>query len=116
MTSQTVSQQLPLIPVIPSGQEIYDSIMAEIEPELTSAERPRLREKYRNEAPEQSRERAKRYRAAFAEYKKRFTASMQALQTKVREYKREAMSTVENRTKSKEANALSSLEAAMSAA
>ena len=65
---------LPPPPVIPSGEEMYDQIMSQIEPDLVTAQLPLLKEKYKDETPEQAKARADRYNRAFAEYEKQFAA------------------------------------------
>ena len=57
---------------IPSGTEMYDTIMAQIEPDLVTAELPLLKEKYKEETSEQRAERAQCYEKAFALYAVRF--------------------------------------------
>lgn len=45
---------------------LYDMLMAEIEPELCSAELPALEERYAGETPEEHDERMNRYELAYA--------------------------------------------------
>lgn len=61
----SVATQNPSAPAFPSAAWLYDELMQHIEPELTSAELPLLPEKYKNETPEENRERMKRYAFAF---------------------------------------------------
>lgn len=67
-----MSQIQITIPTIEKGQEVYDAIMAEIEPDLTSEGVKLLDEKYKNETPEQTRARARRYDAAMVKYQKKY--------------------------------------------
>lgn len=47
---------------------LYDAIMAEIEPELTSAVAPTLKQKYRHESAAEKAARLARYEQAFATF------------------------------------------------
>ena len=53
-----------------TGTEIYDLLMQDIEPELTSSRVHGLKEKYANETPEEHAERMARYDRAFGEYER----------------------------------------------
>lgn len=57
-----------------SADEVYDLLMKDIEPELMSGTVDTLQEKYRGESPADAKARAKRYKAAFAEYDRRLDA------------------------------------------
>ena len=59
-----------------NGTELYDAIMAEIEPELVSDELLLLEERYANESLQQKHERLQRYQEAFDLYEACFTAYM----------------------------------------
>lgn len=78
-----------------SGQEIYDAIMAEIQPELTSAIYPTLAEKYKDETEDDRAARMKRYEEAFAEYDKRYAVFLQKVNTDVHEMKKSARDAAE---------------------
>jgi hypothetical protein len=106
MPTQTFT--LPEPPKIPSGKEIYDSIMAKIEPELVSQNLPSLKEKYERENPEERGIRGKRYKAAYKKYDAAFKAYIADLERKVNTYRREALKSAEARDRE---NELSSLEA-----
>lgn len=55
---------------IPTGTELYDAIMGEIEPELTSSQLPLLAAKYENESHEERKERLQRFNFAFTLYQR----------------------------------------------
>lgn len=100
----------------PSGQEIYDAIMLPIEPELTSAQLPRLAETYAKEPPEQMQARQARYDAAFAEYDKRFAAFAAEFNARVHAFQRTAIIAAETSTQADEEQGLSDLSASIASA
>lgn len=104
------------IPVFPSGEEIYDAIMSAIEPELTTAQLPLLKQKYAGETREQSVTRKARYQAAFDEYAKRYAVFSNTLTATVHDFQKLAISTAESSVKQREQGQLQSLEQSMDAA
>lgn len=108
--------QLPAPPAIPSGEEIYDRIMGQIEPELVTAVLPTLKEKYKDETQEEAKVRAVRYQKAFAEYDKQYAAYLQSQEGALRSYQMNLGRAVENVARSDEAPHLGDLESAISAA
>ena len=97
---------------IPSGDELYNMLMAKIEPDLMTDQLPLLDQKYNGETPEQAQARAKRYEVAFAEYDKQLAAYLAALEAKVRQYQSTARKSLEHDDRSKEEQELSGLEQA----
>lgn len=97
-------------PALPSGDEVYDGIMSRIEPELISSSLQMLKEKYRNETPEQSKSRWVRYTAAFAEYDKRYAAYAAELERNVHLYQQYALKTTEKASRDEDAQNLSNIE------
>jgi DNA-directed RNA polymerase beta subunit len=87
----------PVVPFLPEGRRIYDDIMAEIEPDLTTEGRLLLAEKYKNESPTQTRLRAKRYDMAHAEYQRRYESTMNAAKSRAMTYRRALMTETEKR-------------------
>lgn len=59
---------------VPTGKQVYDALMAKIEPELLADAIPALEEKYKDEAKEARAARYKRYREAFVQYDRTFAA------------------------------------------
>ena len=86
---------------IPTGEEIYNQLMAKIEPVLMTSEIPSLQERYKDETPEQKDARTKRYDAAFAEYEKQYAQYATELQDTFKAFKKEAV---------KESQAITSLD------
>ena len=98
---------------IPSGDELYNRLMGGIEPELMTDQLPLLEERYRGETPDDSKQRAKRYEQAFAEYDRQLRAYMDALTVKLRSHQRIAMSSAELGAKAEEEDAISAIEASI---
>ncbi len=59
-------------PQLPKGSQIFDEIMVQINPELTTEGRTRLVEAYKNETHEETVTRAQRYEADLREYERRY--------------------------------------------
>jgi hypothetical protein len=105
----------PSVDAIARGLQIYDEIMASIEPELTSAVLPTLAEKYANETPEESKARGERYDAAFIEYDKRYATYMADMGGKVRSLQRTVRAGIESDEHvQEEQQSLTNLEASIS--
>jgi len=103
-------------PAIPSGKEIYDSIMVAIDPELLSENLPKLKEQYTDETPEQKKKRAARYNKAFAEYDKRFAVYMAELHGKVAQFRKQAIVEVESHDRKDDDNKMQEIESFFNAA
>ena len=114
MTNQTSGSGLPTPPAIMDGNEVYDMLMAEIEPDLVTANLPTLQEKYKDESREEMQARAERYKAAFVEYKKRYAEYKAKQEEEVRSYGRDLMGAVEQKSEVRDAEALGDLESAIS--
>lgn len=99
-----------------TGQEVYDSIMASIEPDLVSTQLPLLTEKYANETDDEKTARMARYEAAFAKYDEEFAKFMEMLHGEVRAVRKDARDTAEMKDKEEEkkleADLLSKMQAA----
>ena len=98
------------MPQIPDGQTVYDWIMSRIEPELTTAQKDKLPELYKNETPEQAQVRAQRYTKAFEEYDKQYAQYRSAQESSVHTFQRSIMSGVEARARGREEGDMSNLE------
>ncbi len=98
---------------IPSGDELYNLLMAKIEPELTTDQLPLLEARYKGETVDESKARAHRYEAAFTEYDKQLGDYMEGLKQKLRAHQRIAMSSAELGAKAEEQDALSAIEASI---
>ena len=97
-----------------NGTDIYDQIMAKIEPELMSAVLPTLTEKYKNETPEQAKSRGERYAKAFEEYDRQYASFVVQLDAKVHAFERQAVASVEKESLKEESSQLSNLESQIS--
>lgn len=88
---------------IPTGQELYDKIMAEIEPELTSEGKKTIAEKYKDETPEERAARMLRYRQAFDRYDEAYNGYLQTLRLQVERERHAQFQAVETRDRQGEA-------------
>jgi hypothetical protein len=96
-------------PVIPTGQEIFDAIMGQIEPELTSVGVKTLEAKYKNETATDSYERRKRYALAYERYEKAYDETMATLHTQVDRYRRSSFAQVEQEDRANESTAFDAI-------
>lgn len=96
------------------GQQVYNQIMAGIEPELVSDVLPTLAEKYKDETAEQAEARRQRYEAAYAEYDKRYAQYMTNMATQVHTLQRTVRADIETDERKEESNTLTSLEDSIS--
>lgn len=110
MSPQT---SIPQAPVVPSGRDIYDAIMKNIEPELLSSELPLLKQKYGDEAGDVKAKRMARYAKAFAKYDEAYETYMTHLRQQVREYRHASFKWVEEETNGKENAVMNQLEQQM---
>ena len=95
---------------IPTGEELYNTLMSKIEPDLTTDQLPLLDAKYAGETPDQTKARAERYEKAFAEYEKQLAAYLSTLKGKVHDFQSTARKSLEHEAKEKEETELGSLE------
>jgi hypothetical protein len=85
-----------------TGEQIYDQIMAEIEPDLTSALYPTLAVKYAGETEEQKQARMARYEAAFAEYDARYEKFLTTVTSESHAIKKEARDAAESKDRAQD--------------
>ncbi|MDD4628935.1 MAG: hypothetical protein PHE68_06160, partial [Candidatus Peribacteraceae bacterium] len=78
-------------PAIPKADELYNSLMREIEPELTTDQIPLLMEKYKDETQEQREARMARYNAAFEAYEKALETHVSGLQKDVGVFRKQVL-------------------------
>ncbi|MBI1812702.1 hypothetical protein HYR82_02890 [Candidatus Peregrinibacteria bacterium] len=108
---------MPPVPVHDDGQnaalaeQLYDVLMAEIEPDLLLANIPTLDAKYAGESAEDHAARMKRYEAAYKAFDEEFAAFMADVNDQVRTSRRDSLKTNEEKDRTQEATALESLEA-----
>ncbi len=117
-TSQTaggaITGSFPPPPPIPSGEEVYDTIISKIEPELTTAQLPLLKDKYKDETPEAAKARAERYAKAFEEYDKQYAVYTAAQQKGIQSYEKQFMQGIQTMEASTEASKLEDISSAIS--
>jgi hypothetical protein len=92
----------PLPPPVIGGDELYDRIMAPIDPELVTASLPTLAATYAAETPEQAAARAERYRVAFEEYERQFKAYGAEWMSQFTQYQHQALASLEHADRTKE--------------
>ncbi|MFA6259495.1 MAG: hypothetical protein WCX29_02700 [Candidatus Peribacteraceae bacterium] len=109
-----IIMDLPEPPKIPSAQELYDLLMAAIEPELTSSQVPSLKQKYAQESKEERKRRMERYRKAYIAYREALDTYTAQLNTQAQAYRRAAFAYAEERDAHKEQLQLKELETAFS--
>lgn len=100
----------------PSTEELYDAMMAHIEPDLLLKNRDAIKQPRPGETPEQTKERNKGYAAAFARYDKALDAYTAAVQGYARSIQRDAMTSIEQAERDEEAGGLANLEQSLAAA
>lgn len=100
--AQGYFSHLPPPPNLPSPEEIYDTIMSKIEPELTTAQMPLLDKKYAGETEEQTKQRYERYSQAFMTYDEKFREYRRELEQGAHNYQRSIMSATEKRMRGEE--------------
>jgi hypothetical protein len=112
MADATPAAGTPAI-TFPTGQQIYDTIMGWIEPDLVTAALPLVAEKYKNETPQEKKERTDRYALAYEAYDKVYAVWSQRLGAAVAAYRRAALQGAEQESTTEESGILSQLESSM---
>ena len=95
----------------PSGTEVYDGIMASVEPELVSANIPHLDEAYVGESAEDRKKRYARYTKAFKKYDALYEEWNTTMNQAVTEYRKDALRSAEEDSRTAEAAALAQMDA-----
>ncbi|MBI3331899.1 hypothetical protein HYZ99_02980 [Candidatus Peregrinibacteria bacterium] len=112
----SISPQAPpagAAPVIPTGQELFDVIMGQIEPELTTEGVKTLDQKYQNETAEGLMERKKRYDLAFERYDQAYEGYVGTLQAQMQRYRKHSFNQAEMEDRQSEGNFLDRIHTAM---
>lgn len=94
------------------AKQLYDVLMAEIEPDLMLESIPTLDAKYAGETPQAKAARMKRYEAAYKKFDAEFNAFMAEVNAEVRTSKRETLAAKEQEAQQSDNQALQSLESA----
>jgi hypothetical protein len=96
-------------PILPTGQELYDRLMGQFEPELTTEGVKLIRDRYKNETPDELRARKKRYLRAIELYEHAYQGYMATLSEQVDRYRRGTIGQVEIDDRKNEEKILSTL-------
>lgn len=94
----------------PTGQQIYDMIMGQIEPELLTANLDTLDAPYAGESKDAHDARYERYSRAFAKYKVAYAQWVSELHQAIGSYKRAVRKAAEGANQEKEEQILKNLE------
>ncbi len=97
-----------------AGGDIYDRLMAQIEPELTMEGLKTLPEKYKNETPEDAHKRGHRYKQAFEKYDRQFQAYVSNLQAAERQIEHGAVAAAEAAVQTDESGELANIQSKIS--
>lgn len=95
----------------PTAEELYDTIMQQVEPELMRANLPTLDDPYQGESDVERKKRYERYSEAFAEFEKRKDTYMTKRREDLDEYYKNRMEQIEAASQKKDAAVLARLEA-----
>ena len=91
-------------------EKLYDALMAEIEPDLTTKMIPLLDEIYETETEEERKERGERYADAFELFASRFSSIIEMWKEELLAFKEQALATLKEKTGKEEKKALEDIE------
>ncbi|MDA1209042.1 MAG: hypothetical protein O2904_03355 [bacterium] len=94
----------------PSGQELYDALMGQIEPELISSELPNMGARYAAETPEDTAKRASRYGQAFLKYQQSYEGFSKMKNEEVKTYRKASYEVVEKQSDAEDDEDLTKLD------
>lgn len=89
---------------------VYDALMGQIDPELVTSEIPKLTEKYKDETPEQRRDRAEHYNEAYEQYESMLTEFVGGLKEHANTQRRKALVSAEAESRKVEEGELQKME------
>ena len=101
-------------PNIPNGEDLYNQLMRDIEPDLTTDQLPLLTERYASETPEEATDRKNRYKNAYEKYDGVFHEYIKSLTEQVHVYRKQALHSAEEKSRLKEQEHLQELESSFS--
>ena len=101
--------------IVPSGEDIYNALMVDIEPELVTYVLPTLEEKYKDESSEARETRLEGYQKAYEKYDQSFAQWMANLQQAVESYRKTALRSAEHESLQRDSDALAKIESSFSA-
>jgi hypothetical protein len=93
-----------------STEDIYNFLMAEIEPELTTYMIPHLDEIYAEETKREREQRAKGYNEAFAEFWRRFDKAMKIWKEQILKFRDAGLSFAKEKAGKQDTEKLSDIE------
>lgn len=94
------------------AEDVYNMIMAEIEPDLLLENIPLLEKTYENETPEEHTLRMQRYAESYKKFDQDLALFMNDVDGKVRETKRRSLKAKEEQARSEDADKLESIASA----
>ena len=100
---------------VPTGDEIYDALMSDIDMDLITVNLPLLDAKYAGESTQERTARFKRYEEAYAKYDEAYAIWIQTLNQSVEQYRHEALRSAEAKDRVNDELALKALDLAMAA-
>ena len=106
----TFFAHLPQPFTLQDPETIYDTIMKQIEPELTTSQMPLLEQKYAGETPEQNKARKEKYARAFQAYDEKFRDYRREIEQQAQAYQRSVMAANESLTSGSDKAALTAIE------
>ena len=101
---------LPRPMVLPAPEEIYDALMAQIEPELTTSQIPLLETKYGNENVDEAKARQQRYEKAYMAYDEKFRDYRREVEERSHTHQRAVMKATEERMSQSEGRRVTEIE------
>jgi hypothetical protein len=110
MTNNTKKTEGSGVPVIPNGAELYDQIMTGIEPDLVRSALPDLKTKFLGGTNEEKKIRARKYAAAFGQFKTELTKREAELKQGVSDFNKETIKIAERFSTEMESNNMKKLE------
>ena len=95
----------------PLASQVYDFLMADIEPELLLATIPTLEKKYESESPKEHEKRMQRYTVAYKKFDEAFKKFSVTVGGAVRDIKHDALKRKEQEATKEDQKAIDDLEA-----
>lgn len=99
---------------IPNGEDLYNQLMRDIEPDLTTDQIPLLSERYAGETVEEATQRAQRYQEAYVQYEEVYNRYIADLSERVHVYRKSALQSAEQKSRHSEQQHLQDLESVFS--
>jgi len=110
MSDDTKNTKGSELPAIPSGVDLYDQIMTDIEPELVRSALPDLKTKFSEGTNDEKKIRARKYVAAFGEFKTELAKREAELKQGVGDFNKETLKIAERFSTEMESQNMQKLE------